>query len=406
LFTNCFPNTLDTAVSLTEMEDEPDAFVITGDIPAMWIRDSCAQIWPYLPFVSKDTAIDRLFQGVIKRQTRCLLLDPYANAFYSDGRDSPWSSDITAMKPGLHERKWELDSIGYFMRLSYYYWRESNNCRPFDDRWLAALERCCRTLKEQMSFDSQSSYRFQRVSSISTETLPLGGRGNPFRSCGLVASGFRPSDDACIFPLLIPSNFLAALGLKQMAELNNALGNSSVAQECQMAADGISRAIAEHGVGMHPSGKPIFFYEVDGYGSRLIMDDANIPSLLSLPYLGCVDADDPIYRNTRAIIWSDANPYFFRGASGSGIGSPHTGWGYVWPMSIIMFALTSDSESEILNCLRALLDNHSFAGLMHESHHKDDHMDFTRPWFAWANSLFGELISRIYKLRPDILRAI
>lgn len=86
----------------------------------------------------------------------------------------------------------------------------------------------------------------------------------------------------------------------------------------------------------------VFAFEVDGFGSAYFMDDANIPSLLSLPYLGYVDKNDPIYKNTRKFVLSEYNPYFFKGEAGEGIGGPHVGPGYIWPMSIIMRVYTSD----------------------------------------------------------------
>lgn len=221
LFANAFPNTLDTTVTHLNLDGEPDTFIITGDIPAMWLRDSCAQIWPYLAFVNEDPAVDRLFQGLIRRQAKCLRLDPHPNAFYRDTRESPWSSDRTCMNPGVHERKWELDSMGYFMRLSYGYWRESSNTAPFDETWLSTLKLCYRTIKSHMSYATSAAYRFQRASPRPTESLVMDGQGQPFQSCGLVASAFRPSDDACMLPFLIPANFhgKTRIGLPQYQRL-------------------------------------------------------------------------------------------------------------------------------------------------------------------------------------------
>ncbi len=97
----------------------PDTYVITGDIDAMWLRDSSAQVWPYLPLTKEDESLRQLIAGVINRQTRCVLLDPYANAFYKDEtKISDWKSDLTDMKPGVHERKWEIDSLCYTIRLA------------------------------------------------------------------------------------------------------------------------------------------------------------------------------------------------------------------------------------------------------------------------------------------------
>jgi meiotically up-regulated gene 157 (Mug157) protein len=403
LFENCFPNTLDTT-AFFETEG-PDTFVITGDILAMWLRDSCAQVWPYLPLMKDDPGLDRLVQGTIRRQVHCILLDPYANAFYQEARESPWHTDRTAMKPGVHERKWELDSLAYFLRLSYGYWQHAKNTAVFDEHWVKAVRLVCQVLNEQMSEHRGEHYRFQRVSDIPSETLALGGRGHPVRPCGLVASGFRPSDDACIFPYLIPSNAMMVVNLQHASELCLELRLEDLATECNRLAYTIGAAIHEWAVGEHRDG-PVLFYEVDGYGSRLFMDDANIPNLMSLPYLGYVAANDPTYVNTRKLLWSEANPYFFKGEHYEGIGSPHTGLGYIWPMSLMMYALTSESEAEIHRALQLLLNSHAGTGFMHESFHQNRSEDFTRSWFGWANSLFGELILHLHRTRPELLRSV
>jgi len=403
LFENCFPNTLDTTVFFDP--DGPDTFVITGDILAMWLRDSSAQLWPYLPLIKDDPQLDRLFQGVIKRQIQCILLDPYANAFYQKHRESPWHTDKTEMHPGVHERKWELDSLAYFLRLSHGYWQQSGSKGVFDEKWIEAMLLICRVITEQMSPRRSEHYRFQRMSDISTETMPLGGRGNPTRPCGLVASGFRPSDDACIFPYLIPSNAMMVVALRNISEMTVRLGYEDLARACSRLAHTIDAAIRQWGVGEHGS-TPVFYYEVDGYGSRVFMDDANCPSLISLPYFGYVAHDDPIYRNTRALLWSEANPYFFQTGMIEGIGSPHTGPGFIWPLSLIMYALTSTREEEIRRSLKILLATHAGTGFMHESFHQDQPDDFTRSWFGWANSLFGELILHLYQIRPELLKSL
>jgi meiotically up-regulated gene 157 (Mug157) protein len=405
LFENCFPNTLDTTVFFDP--EGPDSFIITGDILAMWLRDSCAQVWPYLPFMKEDHGLDRLVQGAIRRQVHCLEIDPYANAFYQDARTSPWQSDRTEMKPGVHERKWELDSLASFLRLSYGYWHHTGSTAVFDASWVKAVRLICDVLQEQMGAERGQYYRFQRMSDIATETLPLGGRGNPGRPCGLVASGFRPSDDACIFPYLIPSNAMMVVNLRHTAEILQILAMDDLADVCNHLAGTLGAGIHEWAVADAGEG-PVFFYEVDGYGSRLFMDDANIPSLLSLPYLGYVSRDDPTYLRTREKIWSPANPYFFRsertdGMSYEGIGSPHTAPGSIWPMSLMMYALTSDREDEIERVLRMLMKSHAGTGFMHESFSCNRPEDFTRSWFGWANSLFGELIVHLYRNRPELL---
>ncbi|HYX33924.1 MAG TPA: glycoside hydrolase family 125 protein [Oligoflexus sp.] len=405
LFENCFPNTLDTTLAFHQEHETPDTFIITGDIPAMWLRDSCAQIWSYLPFVHEDPTLDLLFQGAIHRQVQCIRLDPYANAFYSDQRPSPWQTDRTDMKPGVHERKWELDSLAYFLRLSHGYWQQTGSRQVFGDQWAEALGLCVQVITRQMQADRSAAYRFQRISDIATETLPLSGQGNPTRPCGLVASGFRPSDDACIFPYLIPSNAMTAVCLRNVSQMVQEWGLMELARDCRSLSDTIDVGIRQWGIGEHGQGL-VFYYEVDGYGGRVFMDDANIPSLLSLPYLGYCPLDDPIYQNTRALLWSEANPYFFRSGSYAGIGGPHIGLGFIWPMSLMMWALTSSSEAEIRQALQVLMATHGGTGFMHESFHQDHPDRFTRSWFGWANSLFGELILHLYRTRPDLLKSV
>lgn len=394
LFENCFPNTLDTTVQFAEIDGAPDTFVITGDIDAMWLRDSAAQVWPYLPLMRQDPDLQRLIEGVIRRQVRCIRLDPYANAFFRGADETgEWAHDLTAMKPGVHERKWELDSLCYFLRLSHGYWRQTDDLYPFDETWKSAVRLVLQTFREQQRNSFENGYTFQRRGISAASILPLSGRGNPTRPCGLIRSAFRPSDDATIFPYLIPANFFAKTALLQAAEILRAIETiDSLANECETLAAEITAALEKHAVSIHPEYGPVFAYEADGFGSVLFMDDANVPSLLALPYLGCVDAADPVYQNTRRMILSSANPYYFQGRMAEGNGSPHTRYGHVWPMSIILRALTSNDDAEIEDCLRLLKTTHAETGFMHESFDPNDPTDFTRPWFAWANTLFGELI--------------
>lgn len=408
LFANCYPNTLDTTVELGTVDGRPDTFVVTGDIDAMWLRDSSGQVQPYLPLARDDAALRRLYQGLIARQSRCILIDPYANAFMPRPTDPPlrWAvHDATAMKPGVGERKWEVDSLCYPIRLAYGYWHATGDRTPFDDSWRQAMRRVLLTFREQQRLDGPGPYRFQRSSQVPTETQFLGGYGNPTRPNGMIHSMFRPSDDACLFPLLVPSNLFAVQSLRQLAELSEALhADTAFAAPCRALADEIETAVRRDGVITDAQGRSHWAYEVDGYGNRYFMDDANVPSLLSLPYLGCCSADDLLYRRTRARVWSDANPYFFRGRAGEGIGGPHEGLRMIWPMSIIVRALTSNDRREIAHCLDALRDTDAGTGFMHEAFDQDDPAHFTRAWFAWVNSLFGELIVDIHRRHPALLR--
>ena len=404
LFENCFPNTLDTTVQAGTLDGKPDTFVITGDINAMWLRDSSAQVWPYLPLSKDDAKLKTLLAGVIRRQTRCELIDPYANAFNFGPTGSEWSKDRTEMKPELHERKWEIDSLCYPVRLAHGYWKTTGDASCFDQTWQNAAALILKTFREQQRFRGHGPYSFQRLTEVPSDSLPGSGYGNPTRPCGLIHSGFRPSDDACIFPYLVPSNFFAATSLEQLAEIFEAeLPDKTFAPECRGLAAQIREALKQQATARHPKYGEVYAYEVDGYGNHLFMDDSNIPSLLAMPYLGSCAPADPIYRNTRAFVLSEDNPYYFRGKAAAGAGGPHSGLGMIWPLAITVQALTSQSEPEIAACLKTLKSTHAGTGFMHESFAKDDAKNYTRPWFAWANTLFGELILNVHQKHPRLL---
>lgn len=406
MFVNCFPNTLDTTVEPGQFEGKPDTAVITGDIPAMWLRDSSAQVWPYLPLAAKDAQLRELLEGIIRRQARCILIDPYANAFMAD-LNAPalkWSlEDKTDLKRGVGERKWELDSLCYPIRLAYGYWKQTGDARPFDAQWQQAMTLAVQTMVVQQRKQGLGLYHFQRTSFISTETLPADGYGNPVKPVGLIASGFRPSDDACVFPFLVPSNLFAVTSLRQLAEMANAiLHDAALANQAHSLADEVESALRQHAIAQTPDGT-IWAYEVDGFGSQLLMDDANVPSLLGLPYLAS-SPDTAVYERTRKFMWSERNPWFFQGTAGEGIGGPHEGKDMIWPMSQTIYALTSQSDLEIRKALGMLKLSSAGSGFIHESYFKDDPKKFTRAWFAWANTLFGELVATLAAKKPELLR--
>lgn len=405
LFENCFPNTLDTTVFLKATGKVPDTYVITGDIDAMWLRDSSAQVWPYLTFMKADATLQNLICGVINRQTKSILKDPYANAFYGDDQKvGEWKDDLTAMKPGIHERKWEIDSLCYPIRLAYHYWKLTGDATPFDDQWKSAIEATLKVFKEQQRKQGNGPYQFQRRTSWATDGVPLNGYGYPVKPVGLICSMFRPSDDATIFPFLVPANFFAVVSLKQAAEMITAITkDKTLAAELTGLASEVETALKKHAVVEHATFGKIYAYEVNGMGSYNLMDDANVPSLLSLPYLGAVSPDDAIYRNTRKFLFSEDNPFYFKGKVAEGIGGPHAGMDMIWPLSIIMRGLTSSNDQEIRACIQLLKRTHGGTGFMHESFHKDDDKQFTRKWFAWANTIFGEFLWNVFVNKPHLL---
>ena len=399
MFRKCFPNTLDTTVHYAEDEDgEPDTFVYTGDIPAMWLRDSGAQVWPYVDYADQDEGLRKMIAGVINRQFKCILIDPYANAFNVDPIGPADKSDRPKPGPYIWERKWEIDSQCYPVRLAYAYWKKTGDTSVFGERWQEAAKTILATFKEQQRKDGPGSYRFLRVTDRQLDTKCVGGRGNPVKPVGLITSAFRPSDDATTFEFLIPSNFMAVKTLRKMAEiLETVNGKPDLAEESLALAAEVDQALKEYAIVQHPKYGPIYAYEVDGFGSHQLMDDANVPSLLALGYLDPEMFQDPVYLNTRRFVWSEDNPYFMRGAAGEGIGGPHIGTGYVWPMSIMMKAFTAQDDDEIRACLLQLIRTDAGTGFMHESFQEDNADDFTRPWFAWANTLFGELVVKLVK---------
>jgi len=406
LFENCFPSTLDTTVTYATREGRPDTYVITGDIDAMWLRDSSAQVWPYLQLVDKDAELRNLIAGVINRQTRCVIKDPYANAFYGDDtKVGEWKTDKTAMQPGVHERKWEIDSLCYPIRLAYNYWKKTGDTKPFDAQWQQALKTTLQTFRAQQRKQGLGPYHFQRETTNATDTQPLKGYGYPVKPVGLICSAFRPSDDATLYSFLVPSNFFAVTSMRQAAEMLAALApaEGTTAQDCRALADEVEKALREHAVVDHPQHGKIYAYEVDGFGSQVLMDDANVPSLVAMPYLGSMPVTDPIYQNTRKFLLSEANPFFFKGTAAEGIGGPHVGLDMIWPIGITTRGLTSQDDAEIRACVQSLKATHAGTGYMHESFNKNDPKKFTRSWFAWANTIFGEFLWKTYQEKPALL---
>lgn len=409
MFSNCFPNTLDTTVHFRENEDgSPDTFVYTGDIHAMWLRDSGAQVWPYVQLANEDEHLREMIAGVITRQFKLINIDPYANAFNDGPTGGEWMSDITKMDPNVHERKWEIDSHCYPIRLAYQYWKTTGDESIFGDDWLNAIRNTLKTFKEQQRKDGPGPYSFMRKTERQLDTKCCSGYGNPVNPVGLIVSSFRPSDDATTFDFLVPSNFFAVTSLRKAAEILDSVNHEKeLAAECRALADEVEKALKKHAIVKHPKYGKIYAFEVDGFGNAYLMDDSNAPSLLSMAYLGDVDADDPIYRNTRRFVWSEDNPYFFKGTAGEGIGGPHIGYDMIWPMSIMMKAFTSDDDAEIKWCIETLMTTDAGTGFMHESFHKDNPEKFTRAWFAWQNTLFGELILELIdEGRLDLLNSI
>lgn len=400
MFVQCFPNTLDTTVYHQEREGKPDTFVVTGDIPAMWLRDSVNQVWPYRTYISSDPEIKNLFLGLLHRHVLCVNSDPYANAFkreIHDGRIEVW------------ERKWELDSLVAFIRLSCGYFETTGDINPFDDSWLRAIGSALTIMRrEQKTLNKntkQDLFQFRTPGGHLHPAIRMEGYGYPGKQCGLVRTLFRPSDDECVFPYLIPANAMAVVQLRALAPLLDAIGAHEEKAHAEALATEIHHGIKKWGIVDHVEFGKIYACEVDGFGSSCVMDDPNIPSLLSLPYLGYVKTEDEVYQNTRTMILSNWNSFFARGARAQGETSPHVGVvDHFWPMATVMQAMTSRDENEIIQCLSTLKRTHAGTFYLHESVDVDNEHRFTRHWFAWVNSLFGELIQTLHRTNPDILK--
>ncbi len=405
LFENCYPNTLDTTVDYEPINGKPDTFIITGDIDAMWLRDSTAQVWPYIPLIAKDDELKNLVKGLVSRQAKCVLKDPYANAFYKDlNKESEWKNDKPSPQPGVHERKWEIDSLCYFISLSNRYYELTGDASVFDNEWNEAAHTVVKTFRTEQRRDGTTPYYFIRKTFNPIDAPVNDGKGNPVEFNGMICSMFRPSDDATTYPYLIPSNIFAVLSLRQLSVIyNTVLKDEAFAKECEAFAEEVDAAIKKNAVLNHPTLGELYAYEADGFGKQLLMDDANVPSLISLTYLGAHQPDDAIYKNTRAFVLSNENPYYFKGKAAEGQGSPHTGNNQIWPMGIILRALTSTDTNEIKQCLKMLKHTHAGTGFMHESFDKDNPQRFSRKWFAWANTLFGELMVKIYSEHRELL---
>ncbi|KAJ8105441.1 hypothetical protein OPT61_g10176 [Boeremia exigua] len=410
IFENAFPNTLDTTVRWhvdttpphrygqrnwdRDAWIGPQSFIVTGDINAEWLRDSTNQLQQYQPLAKKDKEIFKLIQGAINTQAEYVIGSPYCNAFQPpipSNLDPTHQDQPDVVHPEyeasfVFECKYELDSLAHFLSLANQFHHHTSSTTFITARWLQALDTLLTVLTEQSrpTFDEKTgayrknTYTFQRRTDIGTETLALSGVGNPPRQ--------RHGSRALCFP-------------PQRRRYDSWV----FADQLAAWAERIKAGVWEHGVITHKKYGRVFAFEVDGYGSSILMDDANLPSLLALPLLGFVDADDEVYRNTRRMILErQGNPYFLSGAGFSGIGGPHIGLQHAWPMSVLVQAMTSEDDVEILWLLESV-KNVSRNGLIHESIHVDYERDYTRPWFAWANSVFAQTILDLAKRKPHLL---
>jgi uncharacterized protein len=394
MFESCFLNTLQTTVQYTE---DGQTFVITGDIPAMWLRDSTAQVLHYVRFADGDKDVARLLEGLIAKQMKYILLDPYANAFNLTGDKRLGHHDRPLPIQWVWERKYEIDSLCHPVLLAWRYYERTGTAHWMDEQFMQAMRSIVNVFETEQSHEQESPYTFERDHCPPSDTLTRDGRGTETAYTGMTWSGFRPSDDACRFGYLVPANLFAVKALEFIGEFAKIKGDNGLAARTIRLKGQIEKGIKEHGLVNHPVYGEIYAYEADGMGHHLLMDDANVPSLLSLPYLGVCNKDDPLYLRTRAFVLSKDNPHCHAGAFAAGVGSPHTPEGYIWPIALCIQAMTATDINEIAGLVRTLLNTNAGTGFMHESFDPDDPKMYTRPWFAWANSMFGELLYRLYE---------
>jgi hypothetical protein len=380
----CLDDTLRTTI--TRMPDG-SAFVLTGDIPAMWLRDSTVQLAPYLALVDGDEDLQELVVAVLRRQYDQIRADPYANAFNAEPSGAAHDAADLCDDPWVWEEKYEVDSLAFPLQLAERFAAATGRTDHLDDDWAATCRTVIAVWRTEQDHAAGSDYRFVRHGVPATDTLPDDGRGSPVGVTGMTWSGFRPSDDACVYGYNVAANLTAASVLDGVARIARTVrGDDALGAEA-------AELAAELRVGVERFGvvDGTWAYEVDGLGGVLRTDDANMPSLLSLPITSGIAADDACYLATRAFVLSTDNPTWWSGSAAHGVGSPHTPPEHIWPIAVAVEGLTSLDPAVRLERLRTLLDTDAGTGAMHESFHRDDPTVFTRPWFSWANAMYAEL---------------
>lgn len=398
MFENCYRDTLENTVRIHE---DGTVFMLTGDIPAMWLRDSTNQLRPYLLVADENSRVAEIIEGVLKKQLLCILRDPYANAFNEEENNYGHQGDNTDMAPDIWERKYEIDSLCYPVQLAYLYWKNTGRTEHFNDLFLKALKTVVSVWRCEQRHNECSDYFFERLNCPEIDTLPQNGKGNPVSYTGMTWSGFRPSDDRCLYGYLIPSNMFAVAVLDYMSEIVPRFyeNEDDFCDEIKLLRNQIQSGIEKFGTVQTEKFGKVYVYETDGNGNNVIMDDANVPGLMSMPYFNYCSPTDSIYLNTRKMLLSKANPYYFEGTYASGIGSPHTPDGYIWHIGLAIQGMTScdyDEKERILNWFEA---TDGGTDTVHEGFFKDDPSLYTREWFSWSNAMFVEFVLSVCGVR-------
>lgn len=389
VFVNCYTNTLNTTVK--RMENNM-THVITGDIPAMWLRDSAAQLRPYIFLAKENEEIRELIAGLVRRQFMCITIDEYANAFNEAPNGACWEKDDPDQNPWVWERKFEVDSLCYPLQLAYLLWKNTGCTTQFEGDFQVGVEKILEVFTTEQYHEEKSHYRFNRNNGYYRDTLSRDGKGALVKSgTGLIWSGFRPSDDACTYGYLIPSNMFAVVALGYLEEMEREIfHNEELAERAKALKEEVQEAIETIGKTFTEEFGMVYAYETDGYGMYNLMDDANVPSLLAMSYLG-YEGEPEVNSNTRRFLLSEANPFYFKGDKAAGIGSPHTPSNYIWHIAMAIQGLTSETREEKLEILKNMAATTGGKGVMHEGFCCEDDSKFTRAWFSWANAMYAEL---------------
>lgn len=399
IFNNCFSNTFETTLKVKE---DGTTFLFTGDIPAMWLRDSTAQMRPYLVLANKDKVIHNLIAGLVKRQMMYINFDPYANAFNESENFNCYDEDKTDFneyKGWVWERKYEIDSLCYPIQLSYLLYKNTGDTSHFDNNFVEAIKKILVVLKTEQNHEV-SPYKFTRNTNRKEDTLVRDGRGAKLSYTGMTWSGFRPSDDACEYGYLVPSNMFAVVILDYIKEIfTDIIPNVDIAKIANNIRVKIQEGLENFSKIKNKNGENIWAYDVDGLGNKILMDDSNVPNLISAPYLGYCSPTDETYIKTRSTLLSEENPYYYEGKFAKGIGSSHTPKNYVWPIALAIEGLTTQSKSEKERILNSLVSTDAGTNLMHEGFDVNDPNNYTREWFSWSNMMFCELVMDYFNIR-------
>ena len=398
--TKLFRNSLvDTITNTVSVQEDGKIFVSTGDIPAMWLRDSSFQVLPYLEIAEDVPAVKDLIHGVIKQQLAYIQHDPYSNSFNKTATGAHYNSgDETDIPVSdlVWERKFEIDSLCTPLHLAYRLYEKTGYDAHLNEEFWETVALIVDTFVTEQNH-MESPYYFNRPNCVSQDTLSHGGRGAPVGYTGMVWSAFRPSDDACVYGYFVPGNLFIVASLRQLLPIVPDT-HVELKERMETLISEIEKGVKEYGtMTVEETGEEIYAYEVDGLGNQLFMDDANVPSLLSLPFLNYCEPSDPLYLTTRKYVLSEYNKYYYSGKYLAGVGSPHTPPEHVWPIAIAMEGLTTNDVEVTKEKMDKIVATDADTLQCHEGVHVDDPSQYTREWFSWSNMTFCQLVFHYFK---------